>query len=357
MLNQKQIEEIREHLEKAQNPVFYYDNDADGLCSFLLLRKFIDRGKGVAARSYPDLDAGYARKAQELKADYVFVLDKPVIGKEFLEVINELGLPLVWIDHHGMKGEDIKEFEKNDNFHVYDWARNSGDEKSDEPVTYWSYKISGRKEDLWIAMMGCIADHYLPDFVSEFKERYGEYWSSGEIKDPFDAYYGTDIGRMAIAIGFGLKDSTTHIVQLQNFLISVKGPDEVFSESKYNYNFRRKNEDIKKKYDALLEKAKESIFGEVIFFEYSGMLSISSEISNELSYLYPNKYICVAFKKGLVSNLSLRGDGVRVILERMLKKFEDSSGGGHEDAVGARIKTEDLGRFKKVLMEEVGKND
>ena len=47
MLTNKQIEEIKEHLEKAQNPLFFYDNDADGLCSFLLLRRYLGRGKGV----------------------------------------------------------------------------------------------------------------------------------------------------------------------------------------------------------------------------------------------------------------------------------------------------------------------
>ena len=31
MLTEKQLKEIREHLEKAQNPVFFFDNDADGL--------------------------------------------------------------------------------------------------------------------------------------------------------------------------------------------------------------------------------------------------------------------------------------------------------------------------------------
>jgi nanoRNase/pAp phosphatase (c-di-AMP/oligoRNAs hydrolase) len=36
-----------------------------------------------------------------------------------------------------------------------------------------------------------------------------------------------------------------------------------------------------------------------------------------------------------------------------LKKFEGATGGGHEDAVGARIKTEDLSRFKEELEKEI----
>jgi len=55
MLNEKQINEIRNHLEKAQNPLFFFDNDNDGLTSFLLLQRYIGRGKGVVIRSFPDL--------------------------------------------------------------------------------------------------------------------------------------------------------------------------------------------------------------------------------------------------------------------------------------------------------------
>jgi single-stranded DNA-specific DHH superfamily exonuclease len=341
MLTEMQISEIKDHLEKAQNPLFYYDNDCDGLCSYLILRRFLGRGKGVAVRSFPDLNATYARKAGELNADYVFVLDKPVIAKEFIDAINELGLPLVLIDHHEV--EQVK----SDNIFSYNPTKNEGKDKSEEPVTYLVQKIANRKEDLWLGVIGCIADHYLPDFSVEFAERYAEFWSKG-IKKPFDAYYGTEIGKIAQAINFGLKDSTTNIVNLQNFLISCKGPEDVFLESTNNYSFRKKYKEIREKYDALLEKAKKSVFDNMIFFEYAGDLSISADISNKLSYLFSEKYIVVAYKKGVFTNLSLRGKNVRGVLEKVLKKVE-GSGGGHEDAVGARIKTEDLGKFKDLF--------
>ena len=34
MISPEKIKEVREHLETAQNPIFFFDNDADGLCSF-----------------------------------------------------------------------------------------------------------------------------------------------------------------------------------------------------------------------------------------------------------------------------------------------------------------------------------
>ena len=159
MLTKKQILEIREHLEKAQNPIFYYDNDADGLCAFLILRRYLGRGYGVAIRSYPDLDASYLKKAEQLKADYIFVLDKPLIAKEFIEEADSMQLPLVWIEHHEITQSQISENAPNQkNFHFYNPSLNKGEDKSGEPTSYLAYKIAERKEDIWIALVGCIAD-------------------------------------------------------------------------------------------------------------------------------------------------------------------------------------------------------
>lgn len=347
MLTEEQIGEVREHLEKAQNPLFLYDNDADGLCSFIILRKFINRGKGAAIRSYPDLNQSYAKRAEDLKADYVFILDKPVVSKEFFDELDRLQIPVVWIDHHDMPG-----FEERENVHIYNPAKNSGADKSFEPVTYLAYMITNRKEDIWLAVAGCVSDHYLPDFADEFGKKYPNLWGKG-IKEPFDAYYKTEIGKIAKAFNFGIKDSMSNVIYLQNFLIKCKGPEEIFLEHKENSAFRKKFSEIEKKYDRLLEEAKKNDSGKLIFFQYGGDMSISSEISNELSYNYPKKYVCVVYTKGSVSNVSLRGKDVRKILENILKKFENASGGGHENAVGARVRTEDLERFKKALEGEV----
>lgn len=349
MLTQEQVEEILAHLERAQNPIFFYDNDADGLCSFLILRRFLGRGKGVAVRSYPDLNLQYARKARELKADYVFILDKPAVSKEFVAEIDSYQLPMVWIDHHDVPTPD---FFGISNLRIYNPTKNSGKDKGSEPVTYLAYNLTKRKEDLWLAVVGCISDHYLPDFSEEFAREYPEYWGR-EIKKPFDAYYRTEIGKVAQAFNFGLKDSITNTVGFQNFLAGCKSPAEVFSEKPENQAFRKKYREIRKKYDSLLLKAKQNDEKSIIFFEYGGDLSISSDLSNELSYIYPNKFVAVAYISGAITNISLRGKGVKKILGRIIPKFEGASGGGHEDAVGARVRTSDLSKFKDALGGEI----
>ena len=91
MLKPSQLSELKELLEQSQNPIFFYDNDADGLCSFLLLRRFLGKGKGVAIRSYPKLSGSYAKKLKELNADRVFILDKPLISEELVYVFMNFG--------------------------------------------------------------------------------------------------------------------------------------------------------------------------------------------------------------------------------------------------------------------------
>ena len=284
-----------------------------------------------------------------MNADYVFVLDKPVVSKEFIEEIDKLGLPLVWIDHHEIESELGKI--KYKHLFVYNPAKNKGKEKSTEPVTYWCYETSGRKEDLWLAILGCAYDHYLPDFINDFKDKYPDFW--GNVRDPFDAYFGTEIGKIARSLNFGLKDSITNVVKMQSFLLKCTSPGEVLEESKGNVLFIKKYEELRKRYNNLLSKAEECLKGDSLFFEYGGESSMSSELSNELSYRHRDKYIAVAFINGGVVNVSLRGKNVNSILSKLLKKFEKSSGGGHENAVGARITTEDLKMFKKALEEEI----
>jgi len=339
MLTEKQISEIKEHLEKAQSPLFFFDNDADGLASFLLLRRAINRGKGVAIKSFPDLSGNYARKLHELKPDYVFVLDKPSIDKVFLQEAKNLNLPIVWIDHHDVPKP---ENENNDLFYYNPFFNN----KTNEPVSYLCYKVANKKEDIWIAMFGCVGDGFLPDFVSEFEESFPEFWVEN-IKTASQALYTTEIGRIARILSFALKDRTSNVVNMAKFLSGVKNPYEVLDESRAKSLLHRFNQ-VNSKYSKLVEKAKRFARGKVLFFQYGGELSLSADIANELFFLYPDKVIVVAYLKGSKANVSLRWKkDVKKITLKSIEGLEGATGGGHEHATGAQISIEDLPKFKE----------
>ncbi len=345
MLNPQQVKEIREHLNKAQNPVFFFDNDSDGLCSFLLLQRFCEKGKGVPIKSFPDLTGEYFRKVHELNADYIFILDKPLVSKEFFDKAREINVPVVFIDHH-----DIKNQVPNFVNHYNPLSR--ANSESSGPTTYLCYQVSQKKEDMWIAVAGCIADRFFPDFYKDFQNTYPDLTIDSE--DAFEIRYRSGIGKITNMMSFALKDRTTNVVRMMKFLMSVKSPYEVLEDSPGNHTMHQRFNQINEKYQRLIEKAKNTISGRLLFFQYAGDLSISSDVANELNYLFPGKYIAVAFVSGMKVNISARGPGVREIVMDILKSYQDSTGGGHEDAIGAKILARDLGRFKMELMKAVG---
>ena len=343
MLNEKQIKEIREHLEKAQNPIFFFDNDPDGLCSFLLLQRYIGRGKGVPIKSFPDLTVDYFRKVQELKADYIFILDKPVVSKEFWEKIEQFNFPVIWIDHHEVQVK-IPEF-----VNYYNPLYNK--DKRNEPVSVLCYQITNRKEDMWLALVGAISDKFLPDFYSEFKKKYPDL--DYDSKDAFDVLYKSDIGYVAKIMSAGLKDKTSNVVAMLKFLMKAKSPYEVLKESGSNFLMHRRFNQIDKRYQRLLKEAIKSYNPKekILFFQYGGDLSISAELSNELSYRYPNKYVVVMYVKGIKVNISARGNNVKSKILKAIEGIKDASGGGHENAVGAQVKIQDLELFRKKFID------
>ena len=140
---------------------------------------------------------------------------------------------------------------------------------------------------------------------------------------------------------------------MQNFLISCKTPYDIGQELESKSAFGTKYKDTLKKYNVLLEEAKTVAGDKLLFYNYSGQMSISSDLSNELSYLFPKHYICVTYSAGPMTNVSLRGDNVQKILAEILPLIGKATGGGHKDAVGARINTEDLDKFRNALMDRV----
>jgi len=72
MLTPKQITLLQEELQTAKNSLFFHDDDADGLCSFLLLYRLHREGKGIILKTSPKLDAGMLRKVEELQPDKIF---------------------------------------------------------------------------------------------------------------------------------------------------------------------------------------------------------------------------------------------------------------------------------------------
>jgi len=157
MIPETELQEIRDMLQKAKNPLFLFDDDQDGLCSFILLWRSVEKGKGIPIKGI--VGDEILRKITTESPDLLIILDKPVLEQEF---ISSLHIPIIHIDHHPLL--EIKA----SHYHYYNPRKNNA--KDERPTSYWAYKIT--KKDLWIAMIGIIGDWHIPEFTEEFQKQY-----------------------------------------------------------------------------------------------------------------------------------------------------------------------------------------
>ncbi len=354
MLTEKQIKEIREHLARAQNPLFFFDNDDDGLCSFLILQRFIGRGKGVAIKSFPDLNESYYRKVNELKPDYIFILDKPVVSEAFLKKAEEENIPVVWIDHHEVEEPCMKtRVSLTSPISLFSYYNPYNNDKSHEPVSYLCYKIVNEKKDIWLSIIGCISDCYLPNFYSEFEKKYPDL-AKKNPKSAFELLYDSEIGRIARILDFSLKDTTTNVVKMMKFMMKVKGALDILEENSKTKQILKRYEEVNSKYQELVKKAREQAGNKMVYFQYGGSLSLSSNLANQISYEFPDKVVVMVYLKGDVANISVRGKGdILKLTLKAIEGIEGATGGGHKHATGAKMNVSDLPVFRKRVEEFV----
>lgn len=340
MIPEKQIEELRNFLKKSENPLFFFDDDADGLCSYLLFKKYIDRGKGVVVKSSPMLDDSFLRKVEEYNPDMVFILDKPMVSEDF---VSNVHVPIIWVDHH--KPMEVKGF-KYFNPRVYN-------PDAYLPTSYVCYQVV--KQDLWIAMCGLIGDWVLTELFDDFMKEYPDLVEKTD--NPGDILYKQDFGKIVRIFSFILKGKTTDVNSCIHIISQLKSPYELLNQTttKAKYLYKR-FEKVNKEYKLLLEKAVNSATEDkfLIFYYPSNQMSFTSELSNELSYLFPDKIIIIGRKKNDEFRISLRSKTYKLpkVIEKALEDVE-GYGGGHEYACGGNIKSKDIDKFISNLRKQL----
>lgn len=344
MLPETELNKIKEELDNCKRPLFFFHDDADGLCSFLLLYRYKKEGKGVAVKTHPRMDIRSVRKVSEYLPDKIFILDMPLVEQDFFDAVLKMKIPIVWIDHHDPANvKDILYF--NPRKH---------NPKDDACITRICYKVV--KQDLWIAMVGAVGDWQKPPFWEKFVEECPDLLGR-DIKTPEDALFRSKLGELVKVFSFVLKGRTEEIVNCMKVLTRIKDPHEILDKTTPQGNFVYKRyEKIKSFYDELLKSAlKKADKGRFFIFIYKGeRFSFSSELANEVLYNNPSKIILIGREKGGEIKYSIRGSNV--LLPPILKKALEGVkgyGGGHEHACGACVKVEDnprfIRQFKKAL--------
>ncbi|MBU0469917.1 MAG: DHH family phosphoesterase [Nanoarchaeota archaeon] len=340
MLTPKEIDFIRDELATAKKPLFLYDDDADGLGSFLLLYRLHREGKGFRVTTTSKIDNSFLKKVEEINPDKIFILDIPLVEQEFVDNVKKT---IIWIDHH--LPQQVK------NVHYFNPRIKDPDAYI--PTTRMAYQVSGNPDDIWIAAAGCLGDWHMPDFIEEFIEKYPHLMS--EKEDLATASFKSPVGKLVKMFFFFLKGPTTEVRKSIKVLSRIKSPDEIFNQESSAGKFLYKRfVSINSKFEEVLKEAKKvATRSKLLVFIYpTQKWSFTANLSNELRSLYPQKVVLIARNKNGEMKCSLRGENILPALNNALIGIR-GSGGGHPNACGVTVKEEDWDRFLKNLKREI----
>jgi len=339
MLKPEEISYIRKKLEESTKPLFFFDDDPDGVSSFLQMYKFAGEGKGICVKGKPILEEKYARKVQEYSPDIVFVLDKPLMEQEFANAVSQ---EIIWLDHHAV--QDIKG--------VKYFNPRKNDDSDNRPTSYWAYLITKSDDEdvksdmLWIAMIGIVGDWNLL-LADKFRKKY-PYLLPKKIKKPEQALFDSKLGELVQIVDFNLKGGTSDVMKSIKVLSRIQDPYEILEQTspkgKYLY---KKYMTIKTKYEEIKQQLNIDKKDKFIIFKYKdNSLAISATLSNELLYRYPDKIIIIAREKQNEIMMSFRSSK-QVIVNNLKEalKVTTGYGGGHDHACGGCIKVHEFDDF------------
>ncbi|MDP6293546.1 MAG: DHH family phosphoesterase [Candidatus Woesearchaeota archaeon] len=332
MLTKPEIAELGKIIDAAERPFVFFHDDPDGLASFLLLYRKIQVGKGYPLKAAPQLTMDYARLTADYGADTVIILDIAMADQDFLDALH---LPTVWVDHHQLqKPKNV----------LY---LNPQVRKKNIPTPALLWPLA-RKEDLWIATVGCVGDWHVPSFAKECKKQYP--YLFGKKMTVQDLLFNSNLGILARVFSFCLKGSTSDVNTNVKIFTRIQDPKEILEQTtpqgKYIWRYYSK---INVHYEKLREEALKSVKDDpLLVFTYGDdKLSLTKDLANELLALHPDKIIVLGRRKSGEVRCSLRSGpkiNVRDKLMNALTKV-DGRGGGHEQACGCAIKEDDFERF------------
>jgi single-stranded DNA-specific DHH superfamily exonuclease len=339
MLPEEKYKELLNELDNCKNPLFIFDDDADGLCSFLLLYRYKKEGRWCFVKSLPKVSKEFVRYINN-DTDKIFILDMPEVEEEFFDNVD---IPIIWVDHHP---HEVPSKVKSFNPHDHNISEIGS---STTALCYYTVK-----QDLWLAAVGAVADWTMPEYINDFKELYPDLLDKNIVNPP-EALFDSRLSKIIEIFTMILKGNTKISKQCISKLIKLESPYELLNtnskESKFIHN---KIDPLITEFNSLIKLGLEiKPVDNIILFLYSEYNnSFSSEISNYLQYKNPDNIVIVGRLKNNEYKLSLRSQNIDInsILGRIMTGL-DGYGGGHKYACGACISEhhfeEFIIRFKK----------
>ncbi|MBI4440987.1 hypothetical protein HY639_02360 [Candidatus Woesearchaeota archaeon] len=338
---------LKRELDECKNPLFFFHDDTDGLCSFLQFYKYKKEGHWTIVKSRPLLDDRFFGKVEEYDPDKIFVFDVAEVDQGFIDKAKR---PIIWVDHHEpLDRERVSYFNPRKDTP----ARNI-------PTTLLCYNTL--QDDtiapaiMWIAMVGSIADWHMPAWKEEFCARYPQLLDK-HVTKPEVALFDQPVGKLARILQFLTKGPIKDVKRNILTLLKIREPIELLEQTTGEGAFLFKRyKATEKEYlelwkDLQAKKTKDPL---LVFAYTENKTSFTGELATEAIYRHPEKLVIICREKSGEMRCSLRSARQEVL--PMLKKALigiQGYGGGHEYACGAAIQRDDFARFLENLREQL----
>jgi hypothetical protein len=248
-------------ISSAERPIFFFDDDVDGLCSFLVLYRMMRAGKGHIMKTKPVVEHHLLRNVQDYNADLVVILDMPNVDPGF---VDECPVPIIWLDHHepaSYAGEALYINPLEHNKQAY-------------PTSYWAYLIAEDEENLWRAETGVISDwQIVPPLHEEAQERLASLVPKGHTK-PQEFLFDSPIGNLIKIFMFNLKGSSSDVRKSINTLTRIETAEEILEQKTPAGKFIYKRYlNLVSEYDKLLSDITSKEYpGSIVLYRYQDIL-------------------------------------------------------------------------------------
>ncbi len=329
-------------LVESSRPLYLYDDDVDGVCSFLQLYKsFEKKGRGIICKSSPKVEEIYVSAIEKYAPDLIVVLDKPLVS----DAIFSLNIPIIWIDHHLAQH----------NYSAQTTYINSRLLGISDCTSQLVYTIT--QSNPWLCICGCVSDWQLPKLKPKHRDLYPELGSFTNKSAP-KLLFNSSIGKLIDIIGFNLKGKSTDVKKSIEYLSCITKPLELFEQqNEYAmFLYKRYTEMYREFQEQYLNMKKQiehsSTFVNALVY-HTNTVSITRELSNKLHFEFPKKIIIVCRLHNGEYKCSLRSPqniDLATILDSIFQSIP-GHGGGHKNACGACVKEDDWEYFLEQITE------
>ena len=333
MTEQEIIEKTRTALKEAKNPLFIIDDDPDGLCAYLVLKKYINKGQFLLVKTSPHVTEEFLTRIKPYEADLIIILDVANVSKEF---IDEVGVPLIWIDHHQIQNAGNAIY-----YNPRIWNQNAY-----VPTSECAWNIT--QENDWIAALGIMEDWKIPPMIDSLIEKYPDLLMKTD--NPGDLRFNSGYGEIGMMLRAALKGYVQDAVECIRLLEEAETPYDFQNNTEKYELLLTKFKGMKEELDSLVKEAEKvgEKSEEFIIFAYKhvGRHALTGLVAEILAYRNPEKMIIVAREKDGFYRMAFRGRkaDVNTVLQRALEGTT-GHGGGHAQACGGSVPTNEFDDF------------